>query len=732
MQNKKFISIKTKLLFLLGLSAAIALTISSVAILIYTYLEYKEEAKISLSESAQIISKNLSASLDFNDVASAKTLIDTLSIDKSIEAAFVFDKKGKIFASYLQHRNMQPLLRKQLQEIDAKIHKKTNFAFMNTKYVFALSSILSGEESVGKLYLIRNTQALFKTFYKLLAIVVFVFFTSLAIVILLAFKLQRIFTDPITILTKKMDAVTQKNDFSLLENKNNDEFSVLFNGYNAMISQINEQQINLKKETQRAEEANRAKSSFLANMSHEIRTPMNAIIGFTDLLDEQVKEKRLKSYIKTIKSAGATLLALINDILDLSKIEAGKLSIISRPTNLKKLIEEIATVFTMKVQEKGIDLIVKVDENIPPSILIDDVRVRQILINLVSNAVKFTEEGFVRIEAKALKVDGHLSKMDLQINVEDSGIGIPKEQMKKIFGDFEQVEGQDNRKYGGTGLGLAISKRLASMMGGELSVESQEGKGSNFIVKIYNIDVSNIQVETQSQLQENLDNQIIFEKSKILVVDDIENNRELIKSNFEDSDIEVITANDGLEAIEAFKLNHPDLILMDIRMPNMDGYEAAQKIKEIRNVPIIALTASVMKDEYDQVKSTNFDGYLRKPVLKKDLILKLSKFLPHTHRQQDQKPAKKEYKLSQKALEHKEEIQNIINNQIVPLQQKAIKSNNIASIEKFARAVEDIAKEYDIVFLQEYAGKIMEAIDTFDIIETEKLLHNFTELFETF
>ena len=732
MQNKKFISIKTKLLFLLGLSAAIALTISSVAILIYTYIEYKEEAKISLSESAQIISKNLSASLDFNDVSSAKTLINTLSIDKSIEAAFVFDENGKMFASYLQHAAMRPLLLKQLQELDTKIHKTSNFAFMNTKYVFALSSILSGEESVGKLYLIRNTQALFKTFYKLLVIVVFVFVISLAIVILLALKLQRIFTDPITVLTKKMGAVTQKNDFTLLENNNNDEFSVLFDGYNAMISKINEQQINLKKETKRAEEANRAKSSFLANMSHEIRTPMNAIIGFTDLLDEQVKEKRLKSYIKTIKSAGATLLALINDILDLSKIEAGKLSIISRPTNIKKLIEEIAAVFTMKVQEKGLDLVVKVDENIPQSILIDDVRVRQILINLVSNAVKFTEKGFVKIEAKALKVDGHLSKMDLQISVEDSGIGIPSQQMKKVFGDFEQVEGQDNRKYGGTGLGLSISKRLALMMGGELSVESQEGKGSNFIVKIYNIDVSNIQIETQSSSQEYLDNQIIFEKSKILVVDDIENNRELIKSNFEDSNVEVITANDGLEAIEAFKTYHPDLILMDIRMPNMDGYEAAQKIKEIRNVPIIALTASVMKDEYDQVKSTNFDGYLRKPVLKKDLISELSKYLPHIYQKKEQKRVQKEYELSQKAREHKEEIKNIIDNQIVPLQEKAMKSNNIETIKKFVKSVEGIAKEYEIGFLKEYVIALTEAIDSFDIIETEKLLHNFRDITETF
>ncbi len=494
------------------------------------------------------------------------------------------------------------------------------------------------------------------------------------------------------------------------------------------ITEIKKTQEELLIQTKKAQEANRAKSTFLANMSHEIRTPMNAIIDFTDLLDEQVKEKRLKSYIKTIKSAGATLLSLINDILDLSKIEAGKLSIVNRPINLSKLIEDIASVFTMKVQEKGVDFIVVIDDKIPKSILIDDVRVRQILLNLISNAIKFTDKGYVKIEAKSLKIDEHLSKIDIEISVKDSGIGIPKEQINKVFGDFEQVDGQDNRKYGGTGLGLAISKRLASMMGGELFVESEEGKGSNFIVKLYNIDISNIEIEDGVSLKEDNDREIIFKKSKILVVDDIENNRELIQHNFEDTNIEIITANDGVQAIEAFQKYHPDLILMDIRMPNMDGYEAAQKIKEIEDVPIIALTASVLKDEYDKLKSTNFDGYLKKPILKKELISELSKFLPYNHRQSKQKEKPKVHKLSQKAQKNKEEIQEILHNQILPLQQKAIGSNNIATIKEFAQDVEDIAKKYEIELLQDYITDLNESIESFDIIETEKLLHNFPTL----
>jgi len=473
---------------------------------------------------------------------------------------------------------------------------------------------------------------------------------------------------------------------------------------------------------EKAEYANRAKSTFLANMSHEIRTPMNAIIGFTELLDEQVKEKRLKSYIKTIKSAGTALLSLINDILDLSKIEAGKLTINEHPVNIKNLIEDISNVFIMKTREKGLDLIVKVDENIPQSILVDDVRIRQILINLIGNAIKFTDSGYVKVEAKALKVDGHLSKIDILLSVEDSGIGIPKNQIQKVFGDFEQVDGQDNRKYGGTGLGLAISKRLASMMGGELDVESEEGKGSKFIVKIYNIDISNMQAENKETSAESK-RQIIFDKSKILVVDDIENNRELIKSNFENTNIEVITANDGLEAINAFKKYKPDLILMDLRMPNMDGYKAAKKIKEIQDIPIIALTASVMKDEHDKIKSTDFNGYLRKPVLKKELINELSKFLPY--KEEEKKEVKiKEHTLSQKVLEHREEIQTTLLKHIIPLKQKAKRSNNISDIKIFIKAVDAVAAKYEIEYLQEYAKKLREAVESFDIITIEKMLQD--------
>ena len=244
-----------------------------------------------------------------------------------------------------------------------------------------------------------------------------------------------------------------------------------------------------------AELANKSKSEFLANMSHEIRTPMNAIIGFTELLNEQLNEPRLKSYVKTIQSAGNTLLKLINDILDLSKIEAGKMQLEKQPVDLHNFFEEIGSVFSMTMRNKGLDLIIDIEKSIPNSLLLDEVRLRQILFNLLGNAVKFTEHGFIKIKIEAFNIDNHNSKLNLKISVEDSGIGIPSNQLQKIFKEFEQKDGQDNRKFGGTGLGLSISKRLCEMMDGKISVDSKDGEGTTFNVHLYNIDISSIKQE---------------------------------------------------------------------------------------------------------------------------------------------------------------------------------------------------------------------------------------------
>jgi len=260
----------------------------------------------------------------------------------------------------------------------------------------------------------------------------------------------------------------------------------------------------LKKAKEEEERANRSKSEFLANMSHEIRTPMNAIVGFSELLSEKIHDTQLKAYAKTIHSAGNSLLLLINDILDLSKIEAGKMRLQNNPTDLRELFDEVASVFSVSLEKKGLNFSIYIDEKVPQRVLLDETRLRQILFNLIGNAVKFTQKGMISLKMELLKSDVDSKSVDIKISVADTGIGIPKEELDKIFEVFEQREGQDNKTYGGSGLGLSISKRLTEMMHGEISVKSKEFEGSEFSVVLYDVEIASTEKEKVAAKREKI------------------------------------------------------------------------------------------------------------------------------------------------------------------------------------------------------------------------------------
>ncbi|MDM8525845.1 transporter substrate-binding domain-containing protein [Desulfococcaceae bacterium HSG8] len=386
-----------------------------------------------------------------------------------------------------------------------------------------------------------------------------------------------------------------------------------------------------------AEIANRAKSEFLANMSHEIRTPMNAVLGFAEILEERVTDEQQKGYLALIRSGGESLLRLINDILDLSKVEAGKMELEYNPVDLRFVLKEMERIFSRKTRKKELEFRLGIAHSLPKGLVSDETRLRQILLNLIGNAVKFTESGYINVSARAQCSDEVPDAVDLILSVEDTGIGIPEDQRESVFGAFEQQKGQSSARYGGTGLGLAITRHLVEMMNGTISVEGEEGKGSTFTVTIRNVRIADLPDVQETSTDTD---RVRFEKATLLIADDRVDNRKLLISYLKNFDFNFVEAEDGEQAVGLIKHHNPDMILMDMKMPVISGRAATQMIKadeDTKDIPIIAVTASAMKGAAQEIISL-CNGYLRKPVNRKSLVSELAKFLKHSVEEPEAQP----------------------------------------------------------------------------------------------
>ena len=519
----------------------------------------------------------------------------------------------------------------------------------------------------------------------------------------------------------------------------NQELEETNKGVVALNLELEDRTIAIEKAKQEAEQANKAKSEFLANMSHEIRTPMNAILGFTEILENKITDKTLLKFLSAISSSGKALLNIINDILDLSKIEAGKMELQYEAVNIYSLINEVGQIFKHKTQEKNIDCILDIDPLVPKIIFADDVRLRQILFNLVGNAVKFTDKGSVKLSVKKMSSKDEGKLINLLFQVEDTGIGIPEAQIDRIFGAFEQQKNQNLNKYGGTGLGLTITSRLVKMMGGEIQVESKVGKGSSFNVFLKNIETGSVQEIKQTDSESDILN-IEFEPAKILLVDDIANNRELIINFLENTGIKIFDAENGVEAVELAKKVKPDLILMDLKMPLMDGFEATAVIKSdpvLNSTPIIALTASAMKEEKDKILNSGFDHYLHKPISQKELISELSKFL--NHKKADDATSEipeNEYLVRQNQdeefIENLPELFEMMNGKLKQKWESLRSTFILGEITLFATEINTLAEKYHAFQLAAWSKKLIEQTQSFDMENLPSTLNEYEIFISSF